>query len=539
MVQSRGRIRIDTLFNIVYGTAFVAAACLLVAFVSFFMRQQAIDEAGEKARILQDRNLATHSYYTEILKPRLFDWSAPFRSPDYFDPSWMSSSYAVRQIQRNFDKLDPTGYTIKDAAINARNPGNEADPTERAFIDETNANPSLITRSFMRTIDGVPTLIFLRRGEVLVESCLQCHSDPARAPSGLVALYGPDRAFHREGDLGKVISAISIRIPLATALAKVDRFTFNLSLVLVALLAFFFLLQRQLFKKLLYAPIAALRDKSLEISRDEKRLGEEVPLPFGRELGDLAGAYNKMSGRLKRDRDGLEDRIRERSAELLSANDRLELDIEARKATEERLQKALEENRNLLEELQHRAKNSLSMISGLISIVSSSHESGETRSVLDELDRRVRSIAELYSLLHASGMYTEVRLDDYCGRIATAMEGLARSVSLEVEAEAVTVPIAIAAPIGLIITELVTNALKYAFPEGVSGRILIAIAREGTKLRIAVADNGLGLTAGVSKASGDGGTGLELLEGLAKQIGGTLVVEDDKPGTRCTLTLDL
>ncbi len=539
MNQTRGRIGIDALFNIVYGAAFVVAAFILVAFVYYFMRQQALEEAAEKARILQDRNLATHAYFTEILKPRLFAWSAPFRSPDYFDPSWMSSSYAVRHIQLNFDKLEQTGYTIKDAAINARNPGNEADQTERAFINETNADPSLVTKSFMRTFDGVATLIFLRRGEVLVQSCLQCHSEPAAAPAGLVALYGSDRAFHREGDLGKVISAISIRIPLATALAKVDRFTFRLSIVLVAFLAFFFMLQRRLFWKLLYSPIAALRDKSLEISRDEKRLGEQVSLPFGRELSDLAGAFNTMSGILKRERDGLEDRINERSAELVSANESLERDIEARKATEERLQKALEDNENLLDELQHRAKNSLAMISGLIAVVSSSHENGETRNVLDELDRRVRSITELYSLLHASGMYTEVRLDDYCGRIADGLRGMALSVAIEVVAEEVTVPIAVAAPIGLIVTELVTNALKYAFPEGASGSIRIAIAREGAKLRIVVADNGSGLGEGARKGDKDGGTGLDLLEGLAEQIGGTLVIENAMPGTRCTLTLGI
>ena len=80
-------IKIGTLLNLSLVLVSVAAAITIVVLVNRTMGRQALVEAESKARILLDRNMATHTYFSQIMKPRLFEWTAPFRSIDYFDPA--------------------------------------------------------------------------------------------------------------------------------------------------------------------------------------------------------------------------------------------------------------------------------------------------------------------------------------------------------------------------------------------------------------------------------------------------------------------
>jgi hypothetical protein len=510
-----------TVFNLAFILLFVLSIGLVIISVGDVMRRQTLQEAESKARILLDQNLAIHAFYTEILKPQLFDFTDSFRPGSYFDPAWMSSSYAVRQIGNRFEAISEDEYHgvyyLKDAAINARSPENEADAVEVAFLEELQSNPELVMRSYTRTINGVPYMQYLRRGEVLQESCLLCHGDPARAPAGLVALYGPERSFNREAEIDQVISVISIRIPLAASLANVKRFSLHLSGLLLLLLACLFLVQYWISKRLFYVPIAAIRDKALQVSGDEARLGEQVPIPFGQEWRELAQAFNTMSTTLRQDRDTLEDRIQERTTALKSA---------------------LDENVNLLSELQHRAKNSFFMITALVHLMADASASAETRAVLEDLASRVQSISELYSLLYSSGSTHEVRLDEYCNHVAGSLIALSGQVTLQTDMAACTVPVRLAAPLGLIVTELVTNALKYAFPDARKGVVTLVLAQTAGGLRLEVQDDGIGLPASQDPASRIG-TGLKLVDALVKQIEGHLTVQRGATGTRCVLEFPL
>jgi len=158
------------LIPLVLGTAFLIAAVVLVVAVSTTMWKQVTVEAESKARTLMDRALAVHTKFTGELKPRLFEFTDPFRPEGYFEPGWMSSSYAVRRINKYFHGLDDIDYYIKDAVIDARSLENEADTIERAFIDGLNTDPGLMTRSSVQRIDDTPDLVFIRRGRPL-KSC--------------------------------------------------------------------------------------------------------------------------------------------------------------------------------------------------------------------------------------------------------------------------------------------------------------------------------------------------------------------------------
>ena len=220
------------------GSIFVIAGIIIVALVNNQARKQALVEAETKAQIILNRNLATHTYFTHQLKPKLFKLTGPISSDAYFEPTWMSSTYAVREIDKYFKFLEPGEYYYKECAINARRPENEADAYEKLFIEELNANSELMTRSVKRVLNAKPYFVVLHRGEVMEESCLRCHSTPEKAPGDLVRYYGPERSFNRK--IGEVVSANSIRVPLSTAYVIANRFSLRLSIILLTVLGVLF-----------------------------------------------------------------------------------------------------------------------------------------------------------------------------------------------------------------------------------------------------------------------------------------------------------
>lgn len=329
-------IKLSTSFNLLIAASFVTSALAMILIVNHQQRKQALIEAEAKALIILDRNLATHRYFTDELKPHVFAMTAANRQRDFFDPAWMSSTYAVRKIDTLFKANGQNDYYYKECAINARNPQNEADDYERAFIVALRSNPLITTRSGVRTIAGKPYFFVMKQGERMENSCLRCHSIPDAAPASLVSLYGDKRSFHRKE--GELASAISIRIPLNSAFAEANRFSLQLSAMLLALLALIAGLQAWLGKRLVLAPIAAIRAKAKQIASDEAHLGDKISIASGREFMEMAEAFNSMSRNLRLSRDNLEERVRQRTFELEELNRQLCHEIEERKLAEERIQ---------------------------------------------------------------------------------------------------------------------------------------------------------------------------------------------------------
>lgn len=311
------RLSLTVYLSLILSIFFILASVVVVFLVREAMREQALVEAKAKATILLDRNMATHDYFTNKLKPAVFALTEKYRTPDHFDPTWMSSTYANRSIDQYFSERNRARYYFKNCAINARTPANEADAHERAFIRELNANPDLDMRSDIMLIDDQPFFVVLRRGETMLKSCLLCHSTPDHAPKGLVDIYGPTRSFSREP--GEVISAVSIRIPMADAYAESDRFTRNLSGLLIFVLFAIHLAQFFLNRSLIMKPLQIIRAKARLIAKDETHLGEKIELATSKEFQDVATAFNTMSESLRHQRDHLEERVENRTRELSEA----------------------------------------------------------------------------------------------------------------------------------------------------------------------------------------------------------------------------
>ncbi|HET7838302.1 MAG TPA: PAS domain S-box protein, partial [Rectinemataceae bacterium] len=214
-------------------------------------------------------------------------------------------------------------------------------------------------------------------------------------------------------------------------------------------------------------------------------------------------------------------------------------DITEKVRTERRLREAIQATQMLLGELKHRAKNSFAQIQSLISLTTLSTESGEVRAAFADLEARVTAISELYAILHGSESLTLLRLDEYLSRVAVALVQTTRGVALKTRMEALSCSPALAAPLGFILTELLTNAIKYAFPGGREGELSVSLRKAGAGAVLEVGDDGVGLPRGFDPAGPDSGSGLLLVRSLADQAKASFSIAEGTKGTRCRVEFPL
>ena len=211
------------------------------------------------------------------------------------------------------------------------------------------------------------------------------------------------------------------------------------------------------------------------------------------------------------------------------------VDITTQKQAEQELRLALENNRLLMRELQHRVKNNLAMVSGLFGIEMSKLSDPAAPKVLEDAQQRLSTIAALYEQLYLGDRVDKVELGSYLDGILTTIEQtLARdSVTLQTSMAELQTDTETAVVVGLITNELVTNALKYAYAEN-GGVVQVRLEVENEKTaRLVVTDRGIGVPEGVSFDHADS-TGVQLIRALTEQIGGTRST-DSSNGTRISI----
>ncbi|HPU90166.1 MAG TPA: PAS domain S-box protein [Spirochaetota bacterium] len=212
------------------------------------------------------------------------------------------------------------------------------------------------------------------------------------------------------------------------------------------------------------------------------------------------------------------------------------MDFTERRKAEEALAAALEEKTALLAELQHRVKNSLALISSLVSLQASGAADDSTRAVLMDVESRIMSIARLYGQLYESGGYARIDLRDYLTRIINGVQMgyMARQgVRIRASIDFATCSFKTASSLGIILNELLTNAFKYAFPGERTGAVSVSLTRKDESFALHVEDDGAGLPPGFDLESSQG-MGMQLVRLLAKQHRGAAVVD---PGGRASFTV--
>jgi two-component sensor histidine kinase len=200
----------------------------------------------------------------------------------------------------------------------------------------------------------------------------------------------------------------------------------------------------------------------------------------------------------------------------------------------------LREKDVLFEELQHRISNSLQVIASIILMKAKTVQSEEIRHHLQDTHKRVLSVAAVQKQLHVLGTIGSIEVVPYlsklCEALAISMIGDSRPITLRVEGEPGIVTSRQAESIGLIVTELVMNVLKHAFPdERVVGEISVRYNVSGTDWKLTVADNGIGRQDGVF-AQQKVGLGTGIIKALAHQLNAQVETLAGPRGTTVSIT---
>src|SRR6202167_1230524 len=215
-------------------------------------------------------------------------------------------------------------------------------------------------------------------------------------------------------------------------------------------------------------------------------------------------------------------------------------DITERRILEREKDELLRQKDTLLEELQHRIANSLQIIASIILMKARAVQSEETRFHLEDAHKRVLSIAAVQKQLHASGATGTIAIAPYlsqlCESLAHSMIGDTRPISLKVVGEGGRATSRQAESLGLIVTELVMNALKHAFPDDkAKGQIIVAYDMIGTNWKLSISDNGSGKPDGAF-AQGKSGVGTGIVKALAHQLDAQVETLAGPEGTTVSIT---
>jgi PAS domain S-box-containing protein len=209
------------------------------------------------------------------------------------------------------------------------------------------------------------------------------------------------------------------------------------------------------------------------------------------------------------------------------------VDISERKHREESLKTALREKDLLLSEIHHRVKNNLQVIQSLLALQAERVTDATATQLLVESQNRIKTMSLIHQMLYESRDFGGVDFGEFVGALAPELMSSYGAhparVSLVIDSARIALPIDVAIPCGLIVNELVSNALKHAFPEARRGRITIELARgEADEVMLSVSDDGVGMPEGLDIA--DAPTlGLQMVTLLADQLRGELAIERANP----------
>lgn len=210
-----------------------------------------------------------------------------------------------------------------------------------------------------------------------------------------------------------------------------------------------------------------------------------------------------------------------------------------------RLAVAVDQQELLMREIHHRVKNNLQVVASLLNLQASRIRLPEARAEFQSARDRVRALATLHRHLYAHGEVHAINMREFltelCGQLFQAMgEKAGERLRLEIEAPELEMSSDQAVPLALIVTEAVSNAVKYAFPGGRRGSVSVRLTADLDHAELEIRDDGVGIPAGrvQTEAGTRDGLGIQLIRGFARQLGATLHVEEGD-GTRYKVDLPL
>ena len=201
-------------------------------------------------------------------------------------------------------------------------------------------------------------------------------------------------------------------------------------------------------------------------------------------------------------------------------------DITQRKIADARLQASLREKEILIEEIHHRVKNNLAIVSGLLHLQSTQIEDPKLLELFDECRRRIKSMALIHEKLYLNDSFEKINFQDYVTSLLDSIKGSYNAsssrIAVETKINDVHLELKIAIPCALILNELISNAYKHAFVGKEKGLIQIEINKSENQLSLQVKDDGVGIPEAATSNPDGARLGLTLVHSLVEQISGSL-----------------
>lgn len=212
-------------------------------------------------------------------------------------------------------------------------------------------------------------------------------------------------------------------------------------------------------------------------------------------------------------------------------------DITDQKGAEENIRQSLKEKEVLLKEVHHRVKNNLQVISSILNLQSSYVKDKKSLDLLLESQNRIKSMAFVHESLYQTKDFSNINFSSYveniCSNLVHSYSNPDNPPALNMDLESIQLNLDTAIPCGLIINELISNALKYAFKGMEEGQLDVLVKTSGETLTIVIADNGKGLPENIDFRNTES-LGLQLVVTLVEQINGKIALETKK-GTKFTI----
>jgi PAS domain S-box-containing protein len=217
-------------------------------------------------------------------------------------------------------------------------------------------------------------------------------------------------------------------------------------------------------------------------------------------------------------------------------------EITERKQAEEQIKASLKEKETLLQEIHHRVKNNMSVISGLLHLQMNSTDNQIAKEALQDSQNRVQSMSMIHETLYRSDNLADIDLATYLsdlGKVVLQNYAISKTVHFKVKAESVMIDSKLASTVGLIVNELIANSLKYAFTDDREGEILLELkSNKENGVELMVSDNGVGIPEGFDLKNADS-LGLKLVKMLVEnQLDGSVDMEKSN-GTKFTIKFDI
>jgi len=235
--------------------------------------------------------------------------------------------------------------------------------------------------------------------------------------------------------------------------------------------------------------------------------------------------------------DILEERVKERTLELLKSNALLREEIEKRIRAEAEIKKSLQEKEILLKEVQHRVKNNLQVISSMLDLQTDYVKDKSVSKLFIEAQKRVKSMALVHEQMYQSEVLTDLDFTQYIENLGDYLFKIygvnTKRISMSINIKEANIDFNRAILLGLIINELISNSLKYAFPKGSSGTTTVKLDTENKDFILTASDNGIGLPKNF-RLRQTKSLGLQLVQALTNQLKGSIRI-DRRKGTKFTI----